>query len=181
MQATREASRLGFTVIELLVTIAVASILLALGVPAFNDLMAKTRTANAANALLGHLQYARSEAIKRGRDRVAVGPATGDVWRSSQSWDGGYLVADVDSASPPGILKVLRRVEATELAVVTITMNGTNPRVIFLPDGSSSVQATLTVCYRADPSYKPRAVIVDSVGRVRVSDYASGGSNLTCP
>lgn len=56
----------GFTLIELLVTVAILAILLGLAVPSFRSLIENNRTQTAANNLTGALQFARSEAIKRG-------------------------------------------------------------------------------------------------------------------
>ena len=179
--------RFGFTLIELLVTVLVLIILLVLGVPAFADLLARTKLTSTANTLLAHLQYARSAAVKRGGGRVAVGPCNSAAqcignadWPAGQLWQGGYMVATVDTASPPKILQVLRRVDAAELTSVTIDKNGTSPRFFFHPDGSAGGQATVTLCDRRTPTFG-RAVVVDTVGRVRVAQYAPGGVALDCP
>lgn len=186
MTATHRRRR-GFTLIELMVTVLVLIILLALGVPAFADLLSRTKLTNTANTLLAHLQYARSSAVKRGVGRVAVGPCnvaaqcTDDAdWPAGQLWQGGYMVATVDTASPPKILQVLRRVDAAELAAVTIDKNGTSPRFFFHPDGSAGGAATVTLCDRRTSTIA-RAVIVDAVGRARVAQYAPGGWALQCP
>lgn len=56
----------GFTIIELMVTIAVVSVLLGLAVPAFNDLIRNNRLSEQANAIVGALNYARAETAVRG-------------------------------------------------------------------------------------------------------------------
>ena len=56
----------GFTLIELLVVMFIASILLAMGVPAFNQFMATNRMAAAVNDFVASIHVARSEAVKRG-------------------------------------------------------------------------------------------------------------------
>jgi type IV fimbrial biogenesis protein FimT len=61
----------GFTLIELMVTIAVAAILVALAVPGFQSVVNGNRLATAANEMVASLQTARMEAIRRNR-RVAV-------------------------------------------------------------------------------------------------------------
>ena len=57
----------GFTLIELMAVVAVATILALVAVPAFGDLIATTRARSAASALQDSLWLARSEAIKRNR------------------------------------------------------------------------------------------------------------------
>lgn len=55
----------GFTLLELLITIAVLGILLGIAVPSFQSSLTNSRLTTAANDLVGALQAARSEAIKR--------------------------------------------------------------------------------------------------------------------
>lgn len=55
----------GFTLIELVVTLAVAAVLITVGIPGFSTFMANQKTRSASQALFSDLLYARSEAIKR--------------------------------------------------------------------------------------------------------------------
>jgi type IV fimbrial biogenesis protein FimT len=65
----------GFTMMELLVTLAVAGVLLGLGVPAFRDFMRNGRLTGAANELLTTVVSARNEAVRR-QVVVSVCPTT---------------------------------------------------------------------------------------------------------
>lgn len=60
----------GFTLIELMVTLAVLAILATVGIPAFQQLAAENRVSSQANATQAALQFARSEALKRRCDVV---------------------------------------------------------------------------------------------------------------
>lgn len=64
-----KARSAGFTLIELMFTVAVLALLLALGVPNFRDFLRNSRQTAAANGLLADINVARTEAIKR---RVVV-------------------------------------------------------------------------------------------------------------
>jgi type IV fimbrial biogenesis protein FimT len=55
----------GFTLVELMITIAVAAILLMIAVPSFRNIMNSNRLTTAANTMVGALNTARMEAIKR--------------------------------------------------------------------------------------------------------------------
>lgn len=56
----------GVTLIELLVTLSVVAIIVAVGVPALRDFFSTNQMSAAANDLVSSLHFARSEAIKRG-------------------------------------------------------------------------------------------------------------------
>jgi len=61
----------GVTLVELMVTLAVVGLLMAVGIPAVRDLIATNRMSTAVNDLVSSLHLARSEALKTG-DRVSV-------------------------------------------------------------------------------------------------------------
>jgi type IV fimbrial biogenesis protein FimT len=71
----------GFTLIELMVTIAIAAIFATLAAPSFRELIAKQRERTASSALVESLWVARSEALKR---NVAVGFPYSSV---ANGWD----------------------------------------------------------------------------------------------
>lgn len=72
----------GFTLTELLAALSIAAILLALAVPAFNDLIDRGRLTSAADRLYADMQFARSEAIRNNQNvtisfQVASGSTAG--------------------------------------------------------------------------------------------------------
>jgi prepilin-type N-terminal cleavage/methylation domain-containing protein len=185
MNPDRARRQGGLTLIEMLIAVIILTIVLAFGVPVFNDLIANTRVSAATNTLIAHLQYARSEATRRGGGRVAVGPIINDTtWKTSKpkQWESGYVVAVVDKSSPPKILQVLRRVDPGDIGTLTITSSISPSRIVFDADGSISTgNSTLTVCDPKNPAHK-KAVMVSTVGRARVSDFQdTTGAALKCP
>lgn len=85
------ASKRGFTLIELLVTMAVAAILMTIAVPNYQAFVLNSRMSSMSNDLLGSLQLARSEAIKR-NSRVSVCKSAGGVCTTGGTWAQGWMV-----------------------------------------------------------------------------------------
>jgi type IV fimbrial biogenesis protein FimT len=78
----------GFTLIELMVTVAVLAILLTLAVPSFSDFFERYRLRGAADKVVNVLSSARAEAVMRNRD-VAI-----DFQGSGANWCMGAKAAD---------------------------------------------------------------------------------------
>ena len=82
----------GFTIVELMVTLAVAAILIGFALPAFTDFVRQRTLTSEVNDFVLALTYARSEAVRRGQN-VSVQSLGGD---SGSEWGDGYQVVDVD-------------------------------------------------------------------------------------
>lgn len=93
--ATSELGRAcarGFTLIEMIVTMAVAAILLTVAVPSFKYVTNNNRMSAENNGLLGDLQFARAEAIKEGRTVTVCVSADGATCANSTAWQSGWIV-----------------------------------------------------------------------------------------
>ena len=62
----KSKAQAGFTVIELMVAVAVVSILLTVGVPAFGSLIERQQLSGAAQTFASDLRRAKSDAIAKG-------------------------------------------------------------------------------------------------------------------
>jgi len=77
----------GFTLLELMVAIAVLAILATVGVPSFRALIQNNRVTTQANELVSALSFARTEAVKRGRNVEVVITQLGDGWNARVAVD----------------------------------------------------------------------------------------------
>ena len=86
------AAQGGFTLIELMVTIAIAGIVLSLAVPSMTTMIKNNRLQSAASSFVGDLQFARSEAIKRGQNVTVCPSADGSTCLGANTWHKGWMV-----------------------------------------------------------------------------------------
>ncbi len=92
MDAHQRTTQTGFTMIEMLMTIAIAAILTTIAIPSFRYITNSNRIASELNGLLGDLQLARAEAIKEGRTVTVCQSNDGATCTNSTSWQGGWIV-----------------------------------------------------------------------------------------
>jgi type IV fimbrial biogenesis protein FimT len=119
-------SSTGFTMVELLVTIAIATILTTVAIPSFSGLIASQRAKTAASELFATLLKARSDAIAR-NGNVTVSPLAG-------GWNlGGWQILDPTNA-------VLETHGA--VANVTIAPTPVGSTVIYRPSGRVQTGST---------------------------------------
>lgn len=91
----RPARQRGFTLIELVVVVAIAAILMMVGIPSFQSLMASRAVAADMSAMGDTIRYARSEALKYGSP-VTVCVSTGPMNPVPVCWDLGSGVTNYD-------------------------------------------------------------------------------------
>ncbi|MEJ2347257.1 MAG: GspH/FimT family pseudopilin [Gammaproteobacteria bacterium] len=88
---------IGFTLIELLVAMAVFAILVTVGVPAMKSFMRDNRLASQTNELVGALNAARSEAVRRGANVTVCSSTDEATCSGTNAWATGWIAfTDLD-------------------------------------------------------------------------------------
>lgn len=145
---TSGARAAGFTLIEVLVALAVAVTLAALAMPSFSSMLASQRGKSGSADLLTALTRARSEAIKRNAE-VTLAPV-----RTSQ-WQQGWRIAH--PSNPNAVLE-----EHGPLANAAIS----GPvSVVYLPNGRLKGSAAVSFSLTVSGNPQRRCVKVDLSGR----------------
>jgi len=161
----------GFTLLELLVTIAIVIILTTIGIPSFMGLIRDNNITATANDFLTALNYARSEAVTRNTDVIVKSKsATNKDW--SIGWD---IFVDSNSNDIVDAGELLKTHEALASGY-TLKSNATNlaTQLVFKSTGlrDTVIGGTFFLCKDNDAS-TARAIIINSVGRARVDDGAA--------
>ncbi|GAB2621559.1 GspH/FimT family pseudopilin [Lysobacter erysipheiresistens] len=168
----------GFTLVELMITVAVLAIVVTLAAPSFSDLINRNRLTAAANEVVGALQTARMEAVRR-NTRVVLCPSTDGTSCSGADWQRLIAFSDADGdvtvdADDDEIIRDMT-VSTGGIVVNPSSNTATNQRISFGASGLARVGAGvareggLSVCSdRLDAAENTRDVVV-AVSRVSVT------------
>ncbi len=162
----------GFTLVELMVTIAVIAIIAAVAVPAMQSLINSNRLSGMAEEVTTSLQLARSEAVRRNARVTVCASADGTTCTNTTSWSR-WIVTGRDNTT--GETDVIR----DQAVAGTLQLSGPADGIRFNPSGLIRAQQSLTVCMPTDnPADNQRIVSVLVSGSVNASKNNGGGN---CP
>ena len=173
----------GFTLMELMVTIAIAGILLGVAIPSFTSIISSNRLTTYANDLVTALNFARSEAIKRGVRITLCKSTNGNSCTAGDDWSQGWIIftdqnnnATYDSAT-----ETLLRVQANSANAITMVGNTNVANYIsYMATGQSKLiggafqAGTIKICDNRTGNVGINLVI-NSVARIATQ------SNIPCP
>lgn len=174
-----ERTQRGFTLVELMVTVAVLAIIMALAVPSFTGLIRSNRLTGAANELIAAVQLTRSEAVRLNGGVSLCRSDDGATCASGGNWTR-YLTVARDGT-------VLRSTTLrTGLVVTSSTLDALGDKLTFGADGiarnSSGTPVTggIVVCMAVtNPSSNVRTVKLMGGSRAQVTSTSDGGRCTT--
>lgn len=173
--ADAPAASRGFTLIELLVTLSIAAVLLAVAVPNFITFIQNNRLTSQANDLVSMLNYARSEAIKRGTRITVCGRASNTACTATVNWDSGLLVFnDTDGNGTVGVGEAILQVRPGLEGGNTLRA-GASTRITYQSSGFRSDPGGNDVFSLCDTrgAASGRSIAVNPQGRVATTPGAA--------
>lgn len=199
----------GFTIIELIITLAVFSILVALVAPSVTAFLRNNRSTTQTNEFVAELNIARSEAVKRGTVVtmcITDGNSPPDCDAASTAWHAGWIVftdenadASFDNATDNLIRIHAALTDANTListhfegVAYNIQYNSSGKLRERDADSTTSPHRTFTLCDPyTDNQKRAKAININKLGNISIAvdtDSPSDGvvdtvmnNNVTCP
>lgn len=152
----------GFTLVELMVTITIAAILIAIAMPSLTSLYEASRSDSEIRKAQQALVFARNHAISYGLD-ITVCPLGSNSNTCGKNWIKGITVL-YDNAGTNESLKVINEFNSQD------TISFTPSSVVFSPDGLASTSGTMTYCPGGATSSNCKSLVLNTSGRVSIPD-----------
>jgi type IV fimbrial biogenesis protein FimT len=171
----------GFTMIELMVTLALLGILAAIALPSFNEAFLSNRLASFSNSFVAGAQLARSEAIKRNATVKMCSSSNGTSCAGSGGWQQGWILFSDNGAggnADNGTVDADEtRVHYQQSLSSEYSFSGAAYSISFQPSGLVALTAdlVLTLCrLTPSPGSQERSIAVRTTGRVSVVTTRTG-------
>ncbi len=186
MKTTPKRRSSGFTLIEALITISIASILASIAIPSFTKMIESNRISAASNDFLSALMYARSEAAKRSMSVSVCTSNDGASCNSSlNDYAAGWIIfTDCDDSGTLNLAAttcdldgdgtndsdLLLRVQQP-LSNLSITATATSANDFFTYRFSGRPVSFMSFNIGPDASTTKKKIAVARTGRVKLEDY----------
>lgn len=165
----------GFTIIELMITLAVLAVLVAIAAPSFSGLIERRKLHGAGEKLFADLMYAKTEAIKR-NDTIRVSfTGNGATWCYGMAIDTACDCTAAD-CTIDGVLKVTNQDDFPGVSVqADSSFDGSSTSFTPLRGAANAGNLQFTVSTGSE-----LGVVVSSFGRVRLCSTPDFG-HTACP
>lgn len=182
-------SSIGFTLIDLMMTIAIMSILFGTALPAFDEFLNKQKVVSESFELRGVLQKARATAITN-RVKVTICP-TNNQTNCGNDWSDGYMVF-IDENGDRHLNETDSLISYNQIQSDKISLRwkafGHQHSMQWHETGITNHQnGSFEFCFTGKPKLS-RALIITKAGRIRASKDENGdeihensqGINIAC-
>ena len=171
----------GLTLIELLIVVAVATLLCTVALPALSGGLEAARGADARAALLSSLMAASNRAALTGTRSVLCPSLDGRSCADSPDWSLGWLVfLDSNASREFDAGETVLRVQPALAGRVRLRSTVGRTRIVFQGNGGNAgSNVTFTLCDGRGPG-KARALILSNTGGLRDGAATADNLSATC-
>lgn len=174
----------GFTLIELMITIAVAVVLLMIAVPSFTNLINTNRLNTAANALIGALNTARMAAIQQNTSAQfcsnAASSNTSSILGTACGTNAGTVfVLTTTADTPPTFVATQLAAAPAELDAPSLEIHGSIQAISFNSQGQGLVPGTTLPPSSTAPIIDICSTALSASANNHVQIYMAAGSVIT--
>ena len=178
----------GFTFMELLVTIAIAAIVIGIAIPSFTALISSTRLYTHTRQLFNTLLMTRSRAITSGFRCILCPSLDGEVCHNDNKWHHRLILFEDRNGNGAREVDGEPLVYASEpvkqlyiYSGSSFDASGARKKVSYYPAGHAYGSTnTLTLCDKRQAA-QPRLILQSNFGRPRISTRRADGSTPGCP
>jgi len=167
----------GFTVMELMITLAILATLALMTLPNMKRLIESNRMLSAKNALIASLQQARADAASTTRNNVLCPSANGRQCLTAGDWSKGWLLYRDDNRNGRfDPVESLLHVFTMDSSNLTVRTSDGRRKVTYRNQGrADGANARFVFCDARGESFAGQVVIANS-GRIRTTDKVPVGA-----
>jgi type IV fimbrial biogenesis protein FimT len=183
----------GFTLLELVTVMGIVAILAAIAIPSFRYVTYSNRVASEVNALVGDLQFARTEAIKQGIPITVCASADGATCLGTSTWDSGWIIfpdlnsnQQVDTASET-VIRAQNALATSFGGSDTLTSDNSFTAITFNREGFGTTNTananTVTITLHTYPTVNSawtHCIAISTVGMVQTETPATPSAPTVC-
>lgn len=159
----------GLTLIELLVTVSVLAVLLAVGIPSFASLTQRWRVDATIESLVADIRLARSTATRTSRVVVMCARAVDGNCSAGNDWSTGWVVfSDLNGDSALDVGEPLIVERPSQSGMASMPDKTSQAKLKFRANGTLASGKTSVGIRPKDSAKAVASVVVNAMGRTRV-------------
>ncbi len=175
----------GFTLVELLIIIAMVSILAAIAVPSMGELHRQNKLTSVINNYSAAHRLARNEAVARGKAVTVCKRSTADAniiaCDADNNWESGWVVFVNTDRDNPAVVDadetVLQVIQPIPVNYTLRSSGVSGNHVTYHPTGDTQASGTFVLCSNGLLN-QARMLAIDVNGRIRVSELSTNNVPL---
>ena len=148
----------GFTLIELMITLVIASLMLTIGVPSLSNMLQNNRLSSQTNQFIAAINFARSEAIKRGAN---IDVKATDSSNADNEWGNGWSIEQGAT-----VLRIFQTLDGSS----TLNSNTSKTQFQYNSRGRVNGTDTLELCDSRSGEIG-RRITISPTGRVSSAQF----------